>query len=76
MPKGTFPTAQAALASFQKLRATMLSDGKDVAGGLPRPPLIGGNQDIYQWFLIISTHSQRHILQIREIKADAQYPKK
>jgi hypothetical protein len=30
--------------------------------------------DVYQWFLMISTHSQRHILQIREIKADPKYP--
>ena len=32
--------------------------------------------DAYQWALLISTHEQRHILQIREIKADAKYPKK
>ena len=25
--------------------------------------------DVYQWCLMISTHAQRHILQIREIKA-------
>jgi hypothetical protein len=30
--------------------------------------------DVYQWFLMISSHSQRHILQIREIKADSKYP--
>jgi hypothetical protein len=36
--------------------------------------LLGGNMDVYQWFLMISTHSQRHILQIREIKAHAAYP--
>jgi hypothetical protein len=30
--------------------------------------------DVYQWFLMISTHSQRHILQIREIKADPRFP--
>ena len=27
-----------------------------------------------EWFLMISTHSQRHILQIREIKAHPSYP--
>jgi DinB superfamily len=32
--------------------------------------------DAYQWALLISTHEQRHILQIREIKADPNYPKK
>jgi hypothetical protein len=31
--------------------------------------------DVYQWFLMISTHSQRHILQIREIKAASGFPK-
>jgi hypothetical protein len=31
--------------------------------------------DAYQWALLISTHEQRHILQIREIKAHAQFPK-
>ena len=37
--------------------------------------LIDGNMDVYQWFLMISSHSQRHILQIREVKANAGYPK-
>ena len=32
--------------------------------------------DAYQWALLISTHEQRHILQIREIKADPGFPKK
>ena len=32
--------------------------------------------DAYQWLLLISTHGQRHILQIREIKADPGFPKK
>lgn len=30
--------------------------------------------DAYQWVLLISTHEQRHILQIREIKADPGFP--
>jgi hypothetical protein len=34
------------------------------------------SQDLYQWFLMISTHSQRHILQIREVKAHRNFPKK
>jgi hypothetical protein len=32
--------------------------------------------DAYQWALLISTHEQRHILQIREIKADPKFPVK
>jgi uncharacterized damage-inducible protein DinB len=31
--------------------------------------------DAYQWALLISTHEQRHILQIREIKADPKFPR-
>jgi hypothetical protein len=30
--------------------------------------------DAYQWALLISTHEQRHILQIREIKKHAKFP--
>ena len=32
--------------------------------------------DAYQWALLISTHEQRHVLQIREIKADPRFPPK
>ena len=32
--------------------------------------------DAYQWALLISTHEQRHILQIRDIKADPKFPRK
>jgi hypothetical protein len=32
--------------------------------------------DAYRWALLISTHEQRHILQIREIKADRRFPAK
>jgi DinB superfamily len=30
--------------------------------------------DAYQWALLISTHDQRHVLQIREIKKDPKFP--
>jgi hypothetical protein len=32
--------------------------------------------DAYQWALLISTHEQRHILQIREVKSDPRFPAK
>jgi hypothetical protein len=32
--------------------------------------------DAYQWALLISTHEQRHILQIREIKGHAAFPRR
>jgi len=76
VPQGQFPNAQASLASFRKLRATMLSTAKGSHEDFRGRSFMGGGQDVYQWFLMISTHSQRHILQIREIKAHANYPKK
>ena len=76
VPHGQFPSAQASLASFRKLRATMLALAKTSPENFRGRPLMGGGQDVYQWFLMISTHAQRHILQIREIKARPDYPKK
>jgi len=32
--------------------------------------------DAYQWALLVTTHEQRHVLQIREIKADPRFPAK
>lgn len=75
VPHGTFPSAKESLAAFRKLRATMLNTAKTSPEDFRGRPLTGGNQDLYQWFLMISTHSQRHILQIREIKAHKAYPR-
>jgi hypothetical protein len=49
---------------------------RDTQEDLRGRQLKGGGMDTYQWLLMISTHSQRHILQIREIKAHSAYPKK
>ena len=74
VPKGQFADAKAAHASFRGLRAKMLALAKASQDDFRARPFMGGGQDVYQWFLMISTHSQRHILQIREIKAHASYP--
>ena len=39
----------------------------------PHPVL--GPLDAYQWVLLLSGHSERHVLQILEVKADPGYPK-
>ena len=75
VPHGQFPGVTESLASFRKLRATMIDYAKSTKDELRTRKLLEGNMDVYQWFLMISSHSQRHILQIREIKADAGYPK-
>jgi DinB superfamily len=75
VPHGTFKTAADALATFRKLRSTMRDYAQSTSDDLRSRKLLEGNMDVYQWFLMISSHSQRHILQIREIKAHTGYPK-
>jgi hypothetical protein len=74
VPKGKWDTVQGSLGEFRKLRAEMVRYAKSTEEDLRSRILIDGNMDVYQWFLMISTHSQRHILQIREIKAHAGFP--
>lgn len=74
-PKGQFAETAQGLASFRKLRATMKAYAQSTSDDLRGTQLIDSQMDVYQWFLMISTHSQRHILQIREIKANAAFPR-
>jgi hypothetical protein len=71
-----YPDLGPALADFQKLRKTMLEYVRTTNDDLRGHPF--GQQepiDCWQWMLEISTHAQRHILQIREIKADPGFPR-
>ena len=76
VPRDQFPNMKASLASFKKLRAEMMKVAKDSQEDLRGRQFLTASQDLYQWFLMISTHSQRHIMQIREVKAHAAFPKK
>ena len=64
------------LASFKKLRGEMMKVAKESQDDFRGRQFLTSSQDLYQWFLMISTHSQRHILQIREVKAHGAFPKK
>jgi hypothetical protein len=75
VPTGKFKSAAESLAEFRRLRATIREFSKTTKDDLRAHRLIGGNMQVYQWVLMISTHAQRHILQIREIKAQPKYPK-
>jgi hypothetical protein len=75
VPDGRFKSMAEALASFTSLRAAMLTLARESQDDFRGRKLIEGNMDVYQWFLMISTHAQRHILQIQEIKGDKGYPK-
>jgi len=75
VPKGRFRNVQESLAEFRKLRGTIRNYAATTQEDPRSRILLEGNMDVYQWLLMISTHSQRHILQIREIKAHAAYPR-
>jgi hypothetical protein len=74
-PSGRFKDSSESLAAFRKLRNTMREYARETQEDLRGRMLKDGNMDVYQWFLMISTHAQRHILQIREIKAHSDWPR-
>jgi hypothetical protein len=73
----TYKDVGVAMGKFQALRATMIEYIKTTNDDL-RAHSFGKTEpiDSWQWMLEISTHSERHIQQIREIKADPNFPKK
>jgi hypothetical protein len=75
VPKGRYSSIAASLGDFRKLRATMVDFAKTTQEDIRGRMLLDGNMDVYQWYLMISTHSQRHLLQIQEIKAHQAYPR-
>ena len=72
----TYKNLGEALAKFQALRTIMIEYIKTTEDDL-RAHSFGDKEpiDCWQWMLEISTHAERHIQQIREIKADARFPK-
>lgn len=75
VPHGQYKTVADSLRAFRTLRSEMAGYAKTTTEDMRARKLLEGNMDVYQWFLMISSHSQRHILQIREIKAHGSYPK-
>jgi len=73
----TYKDLNVALGKFQALRATMIEYIKTTNDDM-RAHSFGERQpiDCWQWMLEISTHAERHIQQIREIKNDPNFPKK
>ncbi len=75
-PKGQLPDLRAGLDGFRKLRAQMLDYARTTGDDLRSHFVPRERCDAYQWLVLISSHAQRHILQVREIKADPKFPKK
>jgi hypothetical protein len=74
-PKGRAIDIRTALESFRKLHSMMLDYARSTKDDLRGHTVQEWGVDAYQCLLEISTHTQRHILQIREIKADPGFPK-
>jgi uncharacterized damage-inducible protein DinB len=76
LPKGQLRDARAGLDALRKLHAEMVRYARTTDDDLRAHVVEREGCDAYQWLLLISAHRQRHILQIREIKADARFPKR
>ncbi len=73
----TYKDLGEALGKFQALRATMTDYIKTTTDDMRAHSF--GTQEVincWQWMLEISTHAERHIQQIREIKNDPNFPRK
>ena len=75
-PKGPVRTLSAILDAYRQHHARLLNYVRTTKDDLRRHVVARQSSDAYQWALLISTHEQRHILQIREIKADLRFPKR
>jgi len=75
-PKDQHIDAAQAMKSFLSMHAQLLEMARSSQEDLREHAVPEWGVDAYQCLLEISTHEQRHILQIREIKASAGFPKK
>lgn len=77
VPTNRFGSPAAAVEAFKKERAVTIA----LAGGDTDLRAQGDNHflfgplDAYGWFLFVSGHSERHTLQIEEVKTSPEYPK-
>jgi len=74
-PKSAYKDAATALADFRKLRATINEYAKTTQEDWRHHLVPEWDRDCYQWLVMVSAHAQRHILQVREIKHSAGFPK-
>jgi hypothetical protein len=75
-PSRKIADVAAGLKAYRADHAKLLQYVRTTRDDLRRRLVARQLSDAYQWALLISTHEQRHILQIREIKAHARYPRR
>ena len=74
VPKGDLRDLPQGLDAIRRQHAQLKQYIKTTSDDLRSHVVERQRSDAYQWALLISTHEQRHILQIREIKADPKFP--
>jgi hypothetical protein len=74
-PSGRLRDVATGLAAFHRVRAEMLRYVRTTDDDLRAHVVERERSDAYQWLLLVSAHAQRHVLQIREIKANPKFPK-
>lgn len=77
-PTGKFASIDAATAAFKERRAAVVAYVKSTEDDLrdhAAPAPGGASVDAYQFLLILAAHTERHVLQINEVKAAGGYPK-
>jgi hypothetical protein len=74
IPKGALREVRQGLDAIRKQHAQLRQYIRTTTDDLRSHLVERQRSDAYQWALLISTHEQRHILQIREIKADPKFP--
>jgi hypothetical protein len=74
VPKGKLRDVGEGLDAIRKQHAQLREYIRTTSDDLRDRVVERQRSDAYQWALLISTHEQRHVLQIREIKADPKFP--
>ncbi len=78
-PVGKFPSSDAAIQAFVSRRdstiAYLAATNDDLKNHFTAHPAFG-TINCYQLMLLLTSHSERHTLQIEEVKANAGFPKK
>lgn len=77
-PNGRWKTKEDLIANFEKTRAATIeyikNNKADLRSTFVQSPM--GTIDSFQGILFVAGHGDRHLAQLKEVKADAAYPKK
>jgi hypothetical protein len=75
VPKGSLRDLRQGLDAIRRQHAQLRQYIRTTSDDLRSRVVERQRSDAYQWALLISTHEQRHIMQVREIKADPKFPR-